>query len=79
MGCSVVITDKGDTREYFEDHAFYCDPGSPVSILEALKKAAREGPSEMLRAKILSQYIWPLAARKTLEVYKAVLDAKRDR
>ena len=70
MGCSVVITDKGDTREYFEDHAYYCDPASPASILEALKRAAKEGPSEILRAKILSQYTWQHTARQTLLAYE---------
>ncbi len=40
MGCNIVITDKGDTREYFGDDAFYCDPGSPESILSAIEKAS---------------------------------------
>ena len=31
MGCNIVITDKGFTREYFGDDAFYCDPGDPES------------------------------------------------
>ena len=74
MGCSIVITDRGDTREYFGEDVFYCDPSSPVSILEALKRAAVEAPSERLRARIFSHYTWPLTAEKTLEAYREVIE-----
>jgi glycosyltransferase involved in cell wall biosynthesis len=73
MGCALVITDRGDTREYFGDHAFYCDPASPASILEALTKAAVAGPAESLRTKILAQYTWRHAAAQTLAAYQTVL------
>jgi glycosyltransferase involved in cell wall biosynthesis len=73
MGCAVVISAKGDTREYFENDAFYCDPGSPASIREAITLAAGHGPSECLRARILARYTWPLAGAATLDAYKAVL------
>jgi glycosyltransferase involved in cell wall biosynthesis len=72
MGCGIVITDKGDTREYFEDDASYCDPASPVSILEALETAARKGGSETLRARILAHYTWSQTATRTLEAYRSV-------
>lgn len=75
MGCSIVITDKGDTREYFGEDVFYCDPSSPGSILEALKKAAAEGPSERLRIRIFSQYTWRQTAEKTLEAYREAIGA----
>jgi len=77
MGCAVVVTDKGDTREYFDHHAYYCDPGSPGSILEALQQAAREGPSATLQEKILSQYTWVHTAKATLSAYETVLGAGR--
>ncbi|HXB90700.1 MAG TPA: glycosyltransferase family 4 protein [Puia sp.] len=76
MGCSIVITDRGDTSEYFGDQAIYCDPASPASILEALKRAAGTGPSEELRKKILSHYTWRQTADKTFEAYKEMLDAR---
>jgi glycosyltransferase involved in cell wall biosynthesis len=76
MGCNIVITDKGDTREYFEDFAFYADPGDPASILSAIDKAAEADFKEELRAKIISQYTWSLAAEKTLEAYKEIIDHK---
>ncbi len=40
MGCNLVITDKGDTREYFGSHAIYCSPESPESIYAAVLKAS---------------------------------------
>jgi glycosyltransferase involved in cell wall biosynthesis len=74
MGCNIVITDKGDTREYFEEMAFYCDPASPDSIKKAIEKAATAPPCLSLQEKINTQYTWPLAAAKTFEVYQQILD-----
>ncbi|MGN6162931.1 MAG: glycosyltransferase family 4 protein [Flavisolibacter sp.] len=73
MGCNIVITDKGDTKEYFEEMAFYCDPSSPASIREAIEKAANAPSFPALRKKIITQYTWSVAAAKTLEVYRKVL------
>lgn len=73
MGCNIVITEKGYTREYFEDYAFYCDPASPESIRQAVEKAANAPFPEDLRKKILTNYTWQKAAEKTLAAYKQVL------
>jgi glycosyltransferase involved in cell wall biosynthesis len=73
MGCSVVITDKGDTKEYFGDQAVYCDPGSPASIRKALEKAVMDGPSTKLREKILAQYSWQHTAGATRQAYRTIL------
>jgi hypothetical protein len=32
MGANIVVTDKGDTRDYFGDLAYYCSPDSVASI-----------------------------------------------
>lgn len=73
MGCRVVITDKGYTREYFEQEAAYCDPASPQSILAAVDKAASTPVTDTLRNKILTQYTWQQAALQTATAYKQVL------
>jgi glycosyltransferase involved in cell wall biosynthesis len=73
MGCNVVITDKGFTREYFEDFAFYCDPSSPASILEAVENAASSPATQGLQEKILNCYTWKTAARQTLKAYQKIL------
>ena len=72
MGCNIVITDKGDTREYFENYAYYCDPASPQSIFDTICKAADNDTSKELQKKIFSQYTWLHAAKLTLEAYEEV-------
>jgi glycosyltransferase involved in cell wall biosynthesis len=74
MGCNLVITEKGDTKSYFGEHAFYCDPSSPQSIFEAIEKAAAKPIDELLRKKILANYTWQQAALQTLSAYKKVYD-----
>jgi glycosyltransferase involved in cell wall biosynthesis len=69
MGCNIVVSDKGYTQEYFENHAFYCDPGSPISIYNAVTKASKAGFPETLRKKILSSYTWQQAASGILKAY----------
>lgn len=71
--CVVVITNKGDTSEYFENHVAYCDPENPESILKEIKKALKTEPSPLLINKIKNQYSWKHAAEKTLEVYQLIL------
>jgi len=73
MGCNIVISANGYTREYYENHAYYCDPGSPASILNAVRKAAAAEPSEILRNKILSEYTWPKAAKTIAEAYHQII------
>jgi glycosyltransferase involved in cell wall biosynthesis len=75
MGCNVVITDKGDTREYFGSDAFYCDPGSIESIRAALVKAYEAPVAPVLRERILRQYTWERTAEKTLEGYSLALSS----
>ena len=76
MGCNIVITDKGDTREYFGDDAFYCDPENPDSIKEAVHKASETTYSESLYKKVLTLHTWKKAAEQTLEAYESLLLAK---
>lgn len=74
MGCNIVITRKGDTEEYFEDYAFYCEPDSPESIFKAIQKASSEKYNEVLRNKIFTEYIWTEAANKTFQAYEEILN-----
>lgn len=74
MGCNIVITDKGDTREYFEDYAYYCDPRSPQSIFDAVSKAAADNTNKQLQQKIFSEYTWSQTAKLTLQAYKEIIE-----
>lgn len=69
MGCSLVITEKGDTREYFEDFAEYCDPGDSVSVRQAILRAYEQLPSSGLRQKIVNKLTWDHAADATIAAY----------
>lgn len=73
-GCNLVITEKGDTREYFEDMAWYCDPASEESIREAILQAYHAPVSPALETKIRSEYTWERAAEVTLEAYCRAVD-----
>jgi glycosyltransferase involved in cell wall biosynthesis len=73
MGCRIVISDKGFVRDYFGNDAFYCDPGNPESIYQAVKKASENKGPENLRNKIFQEFTWANAAAKTLEAYRSVL------
>jgi len=72
-GCNIVITDKGDTREYFNDYAYYCDPQSPSSILHAVQRAMDDPVNEELAAMVKRQYTWDIAGQRTFEAYKKIL------
>lgn len=73
MGCNLVVTDKGDTREYFGDLAIYCDPASVESIRAALEMAMQQEKNGLLQERILRNFTWEKAALETLEGYKLAL------
>lgn len=77
LGCNIVITDKGDTTEYFGDHAWYCDPSSPESIRRAVDAAAASSPSGALQRKVISEYTWTQAAMKTRLAYAHITGHKQ--
>jgi glycosyltransferase involved in cell wall biosynthesis len=70
MGCKIVITQKGDAPEYFGEDAFYCDPADPLSIYDAVVKAAEKPVNELLQRKIITQYTWHKATSQTLVAYE---------
>ena len=73
MGCNIVITAKGDAKEYFEDYAFYCDPSSPESIYAAIEKAFSQPINANLQRKINANYTWNKAAQCTKNAYQEVM------
>ncbi|MFB3886419.1 MAG: glycosyltransferase family 4 protein [Thermodesulfobacteriota bacterium] len=72
-GCNIVVTEKGDTRDYFEEYAFYCEPDSIESIGGAIEKARRHNGNGHLREHILRNFTWQNAAGKTKRGYDLVL------
>lgn len=45
-GLPIVVSDVEPVREYFGKLAFYCDPASPDSIVDACRLAAQHGASD---------------------------------
>ena len=76
LGCNLVITDKGDQKEYFEKMATYCDPEQVESIVQAIEVAYNKPHDTRLKEKILSTYTWEYTAKQTLLAYKDVLGKK---
>lgn len=74
LGCNIVITEKGFTRDYFEDSAFYCNPADIDSIYNAIKTAASAPPNKDLQHKVLQRFTWEEAAKHTFQAYKTVLN-----
>lgn len=73
MGCNIVVTDKGDQKDYFKDDAWYCNPDDVASIKKAVDAAYSAEYDEQFKKRILAQYTWQRAAEETLKAYKEVL------
>lgn len=73
MGCNLVIGNRGDVKDYFEDYAFYCEPDDLDSIKNAIDKAWNSDIKHELKNKILHQYTWTQTAKLTYDAYKSVL------
>jgi glycosyltransferase involved in cell wall biosynthesis len=73
MGCNIVITPKGDAKEYFEDYAYYCDPESSESIFRAVESAASSSVNPGLANLVHEKYTWEIAAAKTRDAYLEIL------
>ena len=73
MGCNIVVTGKGDTREYFKDFAYYCNPEQVSSIYSAVMKAYDEPYNKEFKEYIEESFRWDITAEKTFEAYREVL------
>lgn len=72
-GCNIVISDLGDTRDYFGAEAYYCSPDDHQSIRDAVKAASIAPPNEALSRHIHDACNWQKTAKKTLNAYKTIL------
>ena len=73
MGCNIVITDRGDTHDYFGNNAWYCNPDDPQSIKAAVHAAYGAPYNRAFRTHILRDFTWLRAAEESLDAYKSVL------
>jgi glycosyltransferase involved in cell wall biosynthesis len=75
-GCNIVVTPNGDTREYFGDNVFYCNPDSVESIKHTLTIAYEADANPAFKELIRGKYTWDEAARATYEGYKMLAESK---
>lgn len=73
MGCNIVVTDRGDTTDYFGSDAWYCEPEDTDSIKKAVEDAFNAPYNKGFKERILKNYTWRKAAEETLVAYKQVL------
>ena len=73
MGCNIVVTNKGDVKDYFGEHAYYCDPASPESIRKTIEIAASSPLNPKLSIHIREHFTWQKAAEQTAKVYREIL------
>lgn len=73
-GTPIVVSDRGSTREYFGNDAFYCDPNSVDSISAAITEALKADRSSTLKDRILTEYNWDMTAKKTIEGYNMAIE-----
>ena len=77
--CNIVSTDRGTTKEYFQDWAWYCDPRELDSICEAVESAFAAPQSDALSELVQQNYTWQKAAEQTLAAYNRILDQRLQR
>lgn len=73
MGCTIVVSENGDTRDYFQNDVFYCDPSDVKSIYSSIVNASNSDYSKALENRILQFYNWNYAAEITLNVYNKII------
>jgi len=76
MGCNVVITAKGDQREYFEDWAHYCLPEDLDSIRTAVENALATPVNHGFSQHIAEHFTWEKAAEATLRAYHQAIGSQ---
>jgi len=76
MGCPVVVTKNGSTKEYFGSRAYFVDPYSDASIAGGLRGALASGRSSELSAFVRESYTWKRAGNATLRAYSSVVAPK---
>lgn len=69
QGCRIVISDKGDVRDYFRSDVEYCDPMCVESISAALLAALKKQPNDGFARKVSTYFTWELAAKDTFQAY----------
>lgn len=73
MNCNVLVTDRGDTKFYFEDFAEYCEPGDVESIRNGIISVMNKEFNPGFKSRIISNFTWQHTAQQTFDAYQLAL------
>lgn len=68
-GCNIVVSDKGDVRDYFKDRVWYCDPGNEEDIFRAVDDAMKAPLTKDLQEHVRNHLSWEEISEQTLKYY----------
>lgn len=74
MGCNIVVSPKGTTKDYFGKYAFYCDVMDKDSIRQQIDAAYNAPYQEEFIKTIMEQYTWDAAAEATIRGYEKAME-----
>lgn len=74
MGCNIVVSPNGDTRDYFDGHAWFGSPEDQASIDKAISDALESPVDLSFRDIVLENYTWKKAAEVTYTAYQKALN-----
>ncbi len=75
-GARVVMTDRGGTRDYGGDRAWYADPADLYSIGRTVEKALEADDTPDLHQRVVEHFTWEKSAAALLEAYEQVLSLR---
>ncbi|MGC4030692.1 MAG: glycosyltransferase [Tepidisphaeraceae bacterium] len=75
QGAAVVITDRGGTRDYFQNFAHFVNPDDTQSIRTAIETAFSRPADPAFRTHVLTELTWEQSARSLIAAYQALADA----
>ena len=74
MGCNIVVSNKGTTKDYFKEFAYYCDVMDSASIRKQIDKAYNVAFDPRFRDMIFNEYTWDKAGEATFDGYRMALN-----
>lgn len=72
LGCKIIVSPNGDTRDYFGEFANYCDPSSVTSIQRSIETSLGASYPNEMRELIKKEFNWQKTAAKTKQCYESI-------
>jgi glycosyltransferase involved in cell wall biosynthesis len=72
LGCKLIVSPNGDTRDYFGEFANYCDPSSVTSIQRSIETSLGAHYQNEVRELIKKEFNWLSTAKKTKQCYESI-------